>query len=495
MRQRSIVTLWLAAVLALPLAAASETIPARPEQLEFGALSFDVPDGDGFRHTLESGVVVYVAEDHTLPLVNVGITLRGGAFLEPADKVGLSALTATMLRQGGTSGLSAEELDEKIDFLAANISSRAGSTRSNASLNCISPVLDEALGLFFDMLRTPGFQQDRLDVEKDNMLEEMKQRNDDARSIHSREWSWLMFGEGFYSSRRATQAHLDGISRQDLIDFHGRTWRPENMLIAVSGDVDTEAILARLEAQLGKWEGSATEVPWPPPLPTHTPAPGIYHAEKDIPQGRVHIGHLTRQWNDWDDADLPAARVMNFILGGSGFTSRVTQRVRSDEGLAYSAGTRFSFSPHQPGSFYISYQSKSPTVALAAKLALEEVARIREEPVTDEELEMARRSLVETFPRRFESAQQKVGTFAGDAYLGRPHSYWQSWRQRIEKVTAADVQRVAKKYLKPDEMVFLVVGKWEDIAPGDTDQRADMSQLGEVQHLPLRDPLTLEPMP
>ncbi len=492
-----VATLLAVALPALAAAQGRAKIPPRPEELTFGELKFDVPPGEGYRHTLKNGVPVYVAEDHALPLVNVAITLRGGDFLDPADKVGLATLTASMVRRGSTAGLSAEEFDEKVEFLAATMSAFARPTEIGARFNSITPVLDEAIGLFFEMLRTPGFHEERLAVEKDNSLERMKQRNDDARSIQRREWRWLTYGEDFYTGREMTQAHLEAITRQDLVDFHARYFRPENMVIAVSGDVRTDEILARLEAELGKWEGEGEEVPWPPPLSTHKPQPGLYHVEKDIPQGKVLIGHQTRVWDDWDDPERPAVEVMNFILGGSGFTSRIMQRVRSDEGLAYGAGSSFQLSNFYPGLFSMGFASKNPTVALAAKICLEEMKRIQKEPVTAEELELAKTSLVDTFPRRFESPAQIARTYASDAYLGRSHEYWQKWRDRIRAVTVEDVQKMAKKHLQGDQLVFFVVGKWDEIAPGDAEERASMADFfgGEVKHLPLRDPLTLEPMP
>jgi zinc protease len=269
------------------------------------------------------------------------------------------------------------------------------------------------------------------------------------------------------------------------------------MTFAISGDVETEAILKNLEQRLKDWPGTAGETVWPPPQPEHQPQPGIYHVEKDIPQGKVFIGHQSLQRSEnWDNPDVPALIVMSDILGSGGFTSRITKRIRSDEGLAYSAGAYLEPRPFWPGEFRVLFQSKSSTVALAAKIALEEIRRMQDEPVTEEELQLAKQNRIESFPRRFESAQSIVSTYAEDEFLDRPHEYWQLWRERLRGVTAADVQRVAKKHLKPEELIILVVGKWDEIGPGDADQRAKMSELldGQVEHLPLRNPMTMEPM-
>ena len=493
--------LGLALILALvtnaPAIAGTAKIPDHPSKLKYGTLTFKVPDAAKYRHTLSNGIVVYVGEDHALPLIDISITVRAGAFLDDPAKPGVASFTGTMIRKGGTKNLNAETFDEKADFLAAQISSFGGDTRSGASLNCTTQTLDKGLDLFFDMLEHPAFQQDRLDLEKDNTLEAMKQRNDDAGDILRREWGWQMYGMDHFSTRRLTASQLASISRDDLIAFHKKYWLPANMILTVSGDVKTEDILAELERRFGEWNAKGPAVPWPPAPPHAKPVPGVYYVEKDIPQGKVYIGHLTYRAKDWNDTDRFALSVMNDILGGGGFTSRITNRVRSDEGLAYSAGSSFHVGRYWPGTFRIFFQSKSATVALAAKLGLEEIRRIQDEPVTDEELEIAKASFIDTFPQSFESAARIVGTFAGDEYIGRPHSYWVKYRDRIGSVTAEDVQRVAKKFLHPDNVVFLIVGNWEAIAAGDADHRASMKEFfdGKATRIPLRDPLTLEPLP
>jgi predicted Zn-dependent peptidase len=472
----------------------SQPIPARPEELVFGELPFEVPDASRYRHQLSTGVVVYVAEDHTFPLVDVRILLRQGSYLEPEDKVGLAALTGALIRSGGSSRLAPDAFDEEVEFLAAELSSFGGDARAGASLRSITPVLGSAMELFFDMLRSPRFDPDRIEIEKANVLEALRQRNDDAADILGREWDFLLFGESHYSSRRMTKANLDAITREDLVSFHEKYWRPENMIVSVSGDVATASLLEELEAHLTDWPGRGADNGWPPPLPTHRPSAGVYHVEKDIPQGKVTIGHLVPQWTDWENPDRAALQVMDFVLGGSGFTSRLVQRIRSDEGLAYGASSDFGFDPLGPGAFTVSFESKSETVALAARIAFEEIRRLQTELVETPELNVAKASLVETFPQRFQSAQQIAGTYAQDAFIGRSHDYWQSWREQIRNVRAEDVLRVAQKYLHPDDALFLVVGRWEDIAPGDPDDRASMKEFfdGKVTHLPPRDPLTLK---
>lgn len=490
---------FLLALVAAGSAAAAQDIPDRPEELVFPEFVFETPDGADYHHTLSNGIPVIVVEDHTLPLIRMAVTLRIGSFLDPQDRVGLASLTAAMMREGGAGDRSPEELDERIEFLAAQISTSQRDTEARASLRTITPVFGESLDLFFDVLMRPRFDEGRFSVRRENVREDLNQRNDDADNLLAREWSTLLYGADHYLGRQMTVTHLEAITPGDLREFHRRYWRPEHMVWSVSGDVDTAEILGILEERLAAWPAGddAPDVPWPPPHETRSPAPGIYHVEKDIPQGKVRIGNLAPRWDDWANPERAAIQVMDHILGASGFTSRIMRRIRSDEGLAYGAGGRFGFNPLGPSVYRIGYQSKSATVALAAAIALEEVERMRGEAVSAEELELAKRSLVDSFPRRFESAQARAGIFANDAFLSRDHGYWIRWREQIEAVTAGDVMAAAQKYLRPEEMVLLVVGVWEDIGPGDPEGRAKMVELlnGKVTHLPARDPLTLEPLP
>jgi predicted Zn-dependent peptidase len=490
-RFSTVVGLAIAAGLA---ASALADIPAHPEQIAFPPLQFDPPDARDYRHTVTAGgveVPVYLAPSHEFPLVSVVFTFKGGTYLDPPDQVGLVSATATMMRRGGTSSLSAEALDEEFDFLAARASTSARGTRSVASLNSLSSNFNESFALFMDMLREPGFQANRFEIYQEERLEAMKQRNDRPRSIVSREWSYLLYGPDHFESALSTASSIGSMSIGDLRSMHRRLFHPGNLIIAASGDFEVQAMLSRLQAALDGWEAGD---PAPdPPAPTAVVLPGLYHVEKDIPQGRVSLGLRSIRR---DDPDYLPMVVMNRILGGGGFTSRIVSRVRSDEGLAYSAGSSFSPNVYYPGGWTASFQSKNRTVALAIQIILEEIDRIQREPVSPDELETATNALIETFPRRFESKAGMLRVFVDDELTARDPDYWTQYRDRVRAVTPQDIRRVAQLYLRPDMMAILAVGKWDEIAPGDLEGRADMSRFfgGAVTHLPLRDPLTLEPI-
>ncbi|MEE8130894.1 MAG: pitrilysin family protein [Vicinamibacterales bacterium] len=490
MRARVVVLLLIG--VAMTGSAGAQTIPAHPQDLTFEPLEFDPPDAARYRHELSNGVVVFVVEDDTLPLVNVSVLVRTGAYLEPSDKAGLAALTGSQMRAGGTASLSAADFDEEAAFLAAQIGSSIGGTQGRANLNCLTKDLDVAWALFFDMLRHPRYDQDRLALAKSQALQGMERRNDSTTSIEGREWGRLMRGDAHFSTRPVTRASVESITRDDLVAFHRRYYHPGSFIFAVSGDVDTADILERLETRLADWPIDAAPVA-SVPAPSHQPRPGVYGVDKaDVNQGRVSIGHLgtTR-----DNPDRYALIVMNDILGGGGFSSRIMTRIRSDEGLAYSAGSSFGMGTYYDGVFRAAFQSRSETVARASAIVLEEINRIRSTLVTEAELRTSIASFVETFTRSFSSASTTANLFAGDEYTGRDPEYLTHYRDRIGAVTADDVRRVATRYLQPDQLVVLVVGNLEVIEAGDRDNPeyvlASIAS-GPITRIPLPDPLTME---
>jgi predicted Zn-dependent peptidase len=490
-RSSTVIVFSAAAVLAAPAIAG---IPAHPDEIDFPPLQFEPPDANDFRYTVEAGgveVPVYLAPSREFPLIDLVFTFKGGTFLDPPDQVGLVSATASLMRRGGTMSVSAETMDEEFDFLAANAASGAGGTRCRASLNSLATNFDESFGLFMDMVRNPGFDAGRLDLYKEERIESMKQRNDHPAGILSREWSFLLYGPDHFESAMSTEMSIQSISTDDLRSMHDRLYHPGNLIIAVSGDFEPQAMLRRLTSALEDWAAGAPASD--PPAPMASLTPGLYYIEKDIPQGRVNLGLRSIRR---DDPDYFPMEVMNRILGGGGFTSRIVSRVRSDEGLAYSAGSAFMPGVYYPGVWRAAFQSKSSTVALAIKIILEEVSLIQSEPVADDELVTATNAMIETFPRRFESKAGMLRVFVDDEITNRDPGYWTQYRDNVRAVTAADITRVAAKHLRPRDMAILVVGKWEDIAPGDLEGRADMSAFfgGAATRLPLRDPLTLEPV-
>lgn len=222
----------------------------------------------------------------------------------------------------------------------------------------------------------------------------------------------------------------------------------------------------------------------------------MYFYEKDQNQVQVLVAHRGIQR---DDPDAVAVQVMNDILGGSGFTSRITNRVRTQEGLAYTAGSTFSNRVEYPGMFLSYFFTKTPTTALATRLVFDEIGRIQRQTVSTEELETIQNNLIETFPRNFESKSAMMNLFINDERTGRDPNYWRTYRDRIRAMSPDEVQRAANEHLRPEEAVILVVGPWEEIRQGNASSEADpnrvvtMDEFGTARAIPARDPETLRP--
>ena len=466
-------------------------VPARPEEIVYPEYIFTTPVASDYQEVILGGTPVFIAEDKSLPLINVVATFRGGDYLLPKENTGLVSVMASLIRDGGTINMSAEEVDEQFAYLAASCRIVGGGTTVTASLNSLSSNFEESFGLLLEMLQKPAFQESRVQLEKDSALEGMKQRNDTPSGILRRENAELLFGDS-YMGRNSTPDTLATVTGDSLRKTHRAIVNPSNLVFAISGDFDKKTMLAFLSARLNGWE-AGTKSDTPPSVDSQY-TPGVYYIQQDVPQGgvRVCIRSLRR-----GDRDIEAAEVMNYILGGGGFSSRITQTVRSDEGLAYSAGSQFSPGVWGDGLWAAGYESKSETVALAAKLIFDEIEEIKTEFVSDDDLALAKSAIIEKFPSEFQSKTDTLGVFVSDYISERDSQFWETYRDKIKSVTKEDVKRVANKILRVEDMFVLVVGNWEVIAVGDAGGRANMEMVreiigGSITEIPLRDPLTLD---
>jgi zinc protease len=501
--------LGIAGLMPAAALAADGAIVAHPDQLQFPAQNYEPPKAAAHRVKLKNGMVAYLAPDRTLPLVTVTVLMRVGQDLDPAGKEGLASLAMHLVTRSGTPTKTAQQLEDRVAFLGAEMNSGLGgggggffggglplgNSEATASINLLAKDLDEGLALLAECLKSPAWEAERLKLRKEQLLQSMKERNDQSTDIETREWGFLTRGEGHWSNRYPTQASVDGITAEDLTAFHKRYVGPKNFIFAVSGDFDRGAMTQKLDKAFANWPQPG-ERPAAPAAPTAANPAGWNFVDKDVNQGRVSIGLAAI---DRYDPDYQACRVMNDILGGGSFTSRLVNRIRSDEGLAYSVRSAFEGGTYYPEPLRIMYQSKVRSVAYATEVALNEVKRMRDEPVSETELATAKNKFIESLPTVFDNASAIAGVLATEELTGRyakDPNYFTEYRARVGKVTVADVQRVAKRLLDPATTTTLMVGDVDEMMLGDGKHDARITGLagGEPKRIPLRDPMTMKPM-
>ena len=470
-----------------------QDIVAAPEKLAYGKLAWTVPTAAQHRSVLKNGMIVYAIEDRSLPKTDLSILIRAGQFWEPAGKEGLASMCGSVMRTGGTEARSPEDLDERLEFLAIQLGVSIGDTSAGANLGVMSKDLDEGLATLAEVLSKPAFRQDKIDLYKAQTLNAMRARNDSPNSVESRESNLLLYGD-YPVNRHATKATIDSITREDLVEYHKRFFHPSNMIVAAAGDFAKPEFLAKLEKAFSQWPTPAPEKVAVPKV-AFEPKAGVYCFQtlQPVPQGRVTIGH---PGIDLRHPDAFPIRIMSYIFGQGGFSSRLVKVVRTDAGLAYSVGCNYSPGIAYTGTFRMSFQSKSETCLYAAKLCLQEMERIQKEEVSADELRGAQNFYLDAFPGLFFSTpSQTAGTLASAEFNDYPKDYYTNYRAKISAVTPADVKRVAKEHMRADKLVYVFVGNLPAIKGGDGAHEVKIEEFGPVQDVPLPDPMTLERPP
>jgi len=415
-------------------------------------------------HTLPNGIELYLLEDRSLPVISGSASIRTGNLFDPPDKIGLAGVTGSVWRLGGTESMTGEQIDEKLESMAASVEASIGETSGQVSFWTLSENFDAVLALFNSVLTRPAFRQDKIDFTLQQVRGGIARRNDDAAGIAGREFRNLVYGAGTPYGWQLQYEHLDRITKADLEAFYQRYVFPANVKLAIHGDFSAAEMKVKIEKAFAGWDAKQAPIPLFPAVPKK-PAGGVFLVEKnDVNQSNVRIGHLGGLLKD---EDYPALRVMSAILGG-GFQSRLFKEVRGNLGLAYQAGASWGAEYGHPGVFTISIGTKSESTVQAITAALKEVERMRSEPVSDEELRTAKDSVVNSFVFNFETPRKTLDRLMIYRYWGYPQDFIFRYKERIAAISKEDVLRVAEEYLRPDDLKFVVVGK-----PADFDQPLD----------------------
>ena len=425
------------------------------------------------RVTLPNGMRLFLLEDHELPLINMSAMIRTGSIYEPADKIGLASVTGEVMRTGGTTAKTGDQIDEELEQIAASVETSIGESSGSASVSVLKEDIDTGLAILADVLRNPAFAQDKLELAKIRHRSSISRRNDQPGGIAYREFNKLIYGPQSVYARQTEYATIDNITRDDLVAFHGKFYRPNNIMLAVWGDFDTDQMIARLQNALGEWEKAEIEIPAVPSV-QYEFRPTVNLARKDdINQACILLGHIGGLMSDPDYFTL---EVMNRAL-----SDRVFKNVRSREGLAYVAYGYYGSEFDHPGAFIVLCQTKSGATVYAIRAMVNEVRKITASEISDKELALAKEWILNSFVFNFDTKGKIVGRLMAYEYFGYPVDFLEKTKENVEKVTKADVLRVAKKHLQPDKVQILAVGR-----PDDFDE--PLSALGPVSEIDITIP-------
>jgi zinc protease len=406
----------------------------------------------GKRIPLENGMVLLLSEKHDIPMVTVSMAIKAGSTAVPADKPGLSSMTASLLMQG-TKKRPAVRINSEIDFIGGSLSTSGGDDFASAGLRVLKKDLRTGLDLLSDVLMNPVFDQKEIDRKVRETLAEIKRQKEEPGVVAGEAFEKAVFGGHPYGrTSDEVAAYLPKLKREDIQNFYNARYGPNNTVIAVVGDVTEKEIVALLNEYFKPWKKKEQPLPasvQPPVIEKTT----VLKIDKNVTQANIDIGHLGISR---ENPDYYAVSVMNYILGGGGFSARLMDNIRDNKGLAYDVRSSFS-AQKEPGAFTVTIQTKNESANEVIEETLKEIRRIQSTLVTEKELSDAKAYLTGSFPLRMDTSAKVAGILTSIELYNLGLDYPQRYPLLINAVTREDVQRVARKYLHPDAVVIVVV--------------------------------------
>jgi len=405
------------------------------------------------RIELSNGMVIFLQEDHELPLIDGVARIRGGSRSVPANKTGMMEIYGEVWRTGGTKTQTGDEMDDFLEIRAAKVETGPGIDSSTISWSCLKEDFGDVFKSFNDLLRQPAFRQDKIDLAKGELFDAISRRNDDVSEIASRESATLAYGKDNPYARDPEYATVAAVTREDLVGWYGRYVQPNNIILGVVGDFDSAAMEAKLREAFESWPKgpsvSETKIEF------HPEKPGYYLVSKeDVNQSSIDMVDLgtTR-----DNPDYYAINVFNEAFGG-GFSSRLFRNIRTALGLAYSVGGGIGARYDHPGMLRLAMGTKSATTIESIQALYQQIDDLDKNPISQEEVQRAKDSILNSFVFNLDTPDKILRERMAYEFYGYPQDFLERFRAGIEKVQAADVARIIPKYLHKDQLKILVVG-------------------------------------
>ncbi len=431
---------------------ASSLYAVKPKLSKSKPLDFSPPQGS--RHLLKNGMTVYILRDNTLPIINISAKIKTGEIYDPKDKIGLAQLTAALLKDGGTMKYKPEEIDKILEFSGAAISSRMFMEEGEVSMRCLSKDFKKVFDIYGDVLMNPSFNNDKVNLLKDMSLEIIRRRNDNPGSQAHREAIRMFYGKNHPYGWRTEPTTIKAIKKADLKNFHSNFYKPNNMILAVSGDFKNEKeILKSLNNAFSSWKQKTVKFTAIPEVKIKKERK-IYFIDRDIAQTYIVLVQKGIKRHNPIEFSL---NVANHILGGGDFSSRLTTEIRTKRGLAYSVYSSFAKRPDY-GYVFAYCGTKPETYSQALEEMLKQFKLMKEKPVSVQELNVAKNSIINSFVFRFPTPFSLMEERAAYELYGYKKDYLDNYTEQISKITQADVLETSKKILAPETAMIFVIG-------------------------------------
>ncbi len=411
------------------------------------------------RMTLKNGAVLLVSSSHQLPMVTLSIAFDAGSRRDPAGKEGLAALTAQCLREG-TQSLSADEFNRKVDFMGSELAVTAGRDYASAGFTSLKRYLPDTLKLLASILTEPALHDTDIVRKRAELVAAIKADEEQPGYVADVTFLKDLYGSSPYGHPVTGSAEsVAKLAADDVRRFYHDHYRLDGAVIAVAGDVDAEEIKASLEKELTGLQ-AAQPPQAAPPAPQVGPGRHVKLIDRNVAQANLILGFggVARS-----SPDYYKLQVMNYILGGGGFASRLVQSVRSKAGLAYSISSAFDAGKF-PGSFTVGLQTKNQSANQALDLVLKQLREMQEKPVSDAELDGAKRFLIGSFPLKIDRQGAIAGFMLQVELYGLGLDYADRYPKLIKAVTKDDVLKVARAYLHPDAAIVVAVANQKEAA-------------------------------
>jgi predicted Zn-dependent peptidase len=447
-------------------------VQAAPPQVQIDPLDFKPANAE--RIVLKNGVVVFLKEDHELPLFDMQMWIH----VSPADEPTPDAFGffGAVWRAGGTPSRAPEKLNEELERMPASVETSAGEEALAIGVSCLSKDTAKSLEIFTDVLLHPAFREDQVALQRSKMMEALLRKNETPQQISRRAFRDVVYGKSHYYAHEPSAASIQKVGRKQLLALHKLAVVPDQAVIAVAGDFKRDELIAALEHLFADWKPSGRTVPpYDYSVKNDVPSGRIFFVSKDSAQSRITVARLGPSRHTPDHFALDVA---DYILGGGG-PSRLFGEIRSRLGLAYVVGS-FVLEFKGPGLLGVGCQTKASSSVAATQAILDQLKKFSAGPISSDETALAKDSLANSYVFEFDTPMQVASARALNEFYGFPEDYIDIYAGRLKEVSDTDVAKVAKEYYAPDKMKVMIVGNEKKFDP-------PLSALGHVTEIPLKD--------